>query len=201
MQLNTNKLIIMKFKQAISLIDKANKKDPNTEVYKGETFAKEYIYGVRMSNRLDVFMPNAPESLKLAARCQHICRWEIPRNTYPMDRVGYLTWRNDLKKLHAQKASEILTEVGYDNETIEEVKFMLLKKQLKKNELTQALEDVICLVFLEFYFDDFAVKHSDEKIIDIVQKTWAKMSENGHKAALQLPYSKNGLALVQKALA
>ncbi|ANW97129.1 hypothetical protein AXE80_12910 [Wenyingzhuangia fucanilytica] len=191
----------MKFNQAISLIDQANKQDPNKEEYQGITYAKEYIYGVRMSERLDIFMPDAPESLKLAARCQHICRWEIPRDTYPMDRVGYLTWRNDLKKLHAQKASEILSSVGYDQEVIDEVQFMLLKKQLKKNELTQALEDVICLVFLEFYFDEFAEKHSEEKIIDIVQKTWAKMSEKGHDAALQLPFSESGLALVQKALA
>lgn len=191
----------MKYNKAVELIDNANKQDPNTEIHKGKTYPKEYIYGTRMSERLDVFMPEAPESLKLASRCQHICRWEIPRNSYPMDRVGYLTWRNDLKKLHAQKASEILNSVGYENDVIDEVQFMLLKKQLKKNELTQALEDVICLVFLEFYFDAFAEKHSQEKIIDIVQKTWAKMSEKGHNAALKLPFSKTGLKLIQKALA
>lgn len=190
----------MKYDQAIALMDEMNKKDPNEEIFKGETYSKEYIYGVRMSERLDVFIPNASESLKLAARCQHICRWEIPRNSYPMDRVGYLTWRNELKKIHAQKAEEILSSVGYEQELIEEVKFMLLKKQLKKNELTQALEDVICLVFLEHYFDAFAEKHSEEKIIDIVQKTWGKMSEKGHDAALKLPFSALGLSLVQKAL-
>ncbi len=191
----------MKFEKAILLMDESNKKDPNKEEFEGVVYAKEYIYGLRMSEKLDDFMPNAPESLKLAARCQHICRWEIPRNSFPMDKVGYLTWRNELKKLHAQKAAEILTSVGYEQEVIDEVKFMLLKKQLKKNKLTQALEDVICLVFLAFYFDAFANKHSEEKIIDIVQKTWAKMSEEGHDAALKLPYSKSGLALVQKALA
>ncbi len=191
----------MKFEKALMLMDKANQQDPNKEVYEGVTYAKEYIYGIRMSKRLDDFMPNAPESLKLAARCQHICRWEIPRNSFPMDRVGYLTWRNELKKLHASKAEEILTSVEYDKEVIDEVKMMLLKKQLKKNELTQALEDVICLVFLEYYFDAFMAKHTEEKIIDIVQKTWAKMSALGHKAALELPFSDAGLALVQKALA
>lgn len=191
----------MKFDKAILLMDEANKQDPNQEVFKGVVYAKEYIYGVRMSDRLDKFMNNAPISLKLAARCQHICRWEIPRNSFPMDRVGYLTWRNELKKLHALKAEEILRSVGYENEVIEEVKMMLLKKQLKKNELSQALEDVICLVFLEFYFDAFAAKHTEEKIIDIVQKTWGKMSELGHKAALELPFSESGLTLVQKALA
>ncbi len=191
----------MKYTEAISLMDAMNKKDPNIETYKGTDYPKEYLYGIRMSNKLEDFMPDAPESLKLAARCQHICRWEIPRNSYPMDRVGYLKWRNELKKLHAQKAEEILSAVGYEQEVIDEVKFLLQKKQLKKNELTQALEDVICLVFLEFYFDDFAAKHNEEKMIDIVQKTWAKMSEKGHEAALQLPFSASGLALVQKALA
>ncbi|NIJ43772.1 hypothetical protein FHR24_000211 [Wenyingzhuangia heitensis] len=191
----------MKYEKAIELIDQANKKDPNKEVYKGESYAKEYIYGVRMTRRLEEFMPNAPESLKIAARCQHICRWEIARDSYPMDRVGYLKWRNELKKLHAEKAQEILSSVGYEQELIEEVTMMLLKKQLKKNELTQAIEDVICLVFLEFYFDGFAAKHSEEKMIDIVQKTWGKMSEKGHEAAMQLPFSSTGLALVQKALA
>lgn len=191
----------MKYEKAILLIDKANKKDPNTEIFNNETYAKEYIYGVRMSNRLALFIPDATESLKLAARCQHICRWEIPRKDYPMDRTGYLKWRNELKKLHALKAEDILLEVGYGTDIIDDVKMMLLKKQLKKNELTQAIEDVICLVFLEHYFDAFAAKHTEDKIVDIVQKTWAKMSEKGHNAALQLPFSASGLALVQKALA
>jgi len=191
----------MRYDEAIFLMDEANKKDPNNEIFEGEVYAKEYIYGVRMTERLAVFMPNASESLKLAARCQHICRWEIPRNTYPEGRVGYFTWRNDLKKMHAFKASEILTSVGYEQDVIQEVEVMLLKKQLKKNELTQALEDVICLVFLEFYFDEFITKHTEEKLIDIVQKTWAKMSESGHTAALKLPFSEKGLEMVQKALA
>ena len=191
----------MKYHNAIDLIDRANKQDPNTETFENVVYPKEYIYGVRMSERLQIFMPEASESLKLAARCQHICRWEIGRKEFPMDRVGYLKWRNELKKLHANKAEEILQSVGYKQDTIEEVKFMLLKKQLKKNELTQALEDVICLVFLEYYFDEFAAKHTEEKIIDIVQKTWEKMSDKGHEAALKLPFSDTGLALVQKALA
>lgn len=191
----------MKYDKAILLIDEANKKDPNQEAVNGITYPKEYIYGVRMSERLDEFMPDAKEAIKLAVRCQHICRWEIPRSEFPMDRVGYFKWRNELKELHAKKAGEILEVVGYDQEVIEEVQFMLLKKQLKKSELTQALEDVICLVFLEHYFDDFITKHNEEKLIDIVQKTWAKMSDAGHEAALKLPFSDLGLTMVQKALA
>lgn len=190
-----------RFQQAINAFDTANKLDPNKEVFQGEEYPKEYLYGMRMSRRLEEFFPDAPESLKLASRCQHICRWEIPRNSYPMDRVGYLKWRNDLKKFHATKAGEILSSVGYELELIEEVQFLLLKKQLKKNQLTQALEDVICLVFLEFYFEEFSKKYEEEKLIDIVQKTWGKMSDKGHQAALKLPFSEASLTLVQKALA
>lgn len=186
---------------AIQAIDNANLLDPNTETYQNQTYAKEYLYSIRMTEVLNKFMPNAPEQLQIAARAQHICRWEIARNTYPMDRVGYLTWRNDLKIFHAKKTAAILKEVGYNDDFIAEVEFLIQKKQLKKNKLTQALEDVICLVFLEFYFDDFAPKYDEAKLIDIVQKTWNKMSEQGHQAALQLNFSESALALIQKALA
>ena len=117
-----------------------------------------------------------------------------------MNRPGYLKWRTELKKFHAQKASEILASVGYDKDVQEKVSFLLQKKQLKRNEDTQTIEDVICLVFLQFYFDPFIEKHSEEKIVDIIQKTWKKMSEKGHDAALQLTYSDLGLSLVKKAL-
>lgn len=189
-----------KFQAAISLFDKANSFDPNKEIWNGKEYAKEVLYGERMSTMLENFAPEASEEVQLAARCQHICRWEIPRDSYEMNRTGYLKWRTELKKFHAKKASEILASVGYDAEVQEKVSFLLQKKQLKRNVDTQTIEDVICLVFLQFYFDPFIEKHSEEKIVDIVQKTWAKMSEKGHDAALQLSYSDKGLNLVKKAL-
>lgn len=190
-----------KLQKAYSLFDAANEKDPNKEEYQGKTYAKEVLYAIRMTNKLNVFAPNASEALQLTARCQHICRWEIARDSYEMNRAGYLKWRQDLKKYHAKKSSEILKEVGYDQETIDKVAFLLEKKQLKKNEETQILEDVICLVFLEFYFEPFAKKYEEDKLIDILQKTWRKMSDKGHQAALKLPLSDASLALVTKALA
>lgn len=189
------------FQKAVALFDKANSQDPNTEVFDGVSYPKELLYAERMTEVLSGFAPEASEAVQLAARCQHICRWEIPRDSYEMNRTGYLLWRQELKKFHAKKASEILSTAGYDSETIEKVAFLLLKKQLKRNEETQLLEDVICLVFLQYYFEPFAVKYEEEKLIDIVQKTWRKMSEAGHKAALQLSYSEDSLALIQKALA
>ncbi|AOW20362.1 DUF4202 domain-containing protein [Urechidicola croceus] len=189
-----------KFDTAIRLFDEANQNDPNKETWNNKEYPKELLYAIRMSNKLDEFEPNASESVKLAVRCQHICRWEIPRDSYEMNRVGYLTWRRDLYKFHANRASKILKEIGYSDDIIDNVQFLLQKKQLKKNEETQLLEDVICLVFLEFYFDNFSEKYSEEKLIDILQKTWAKMSEKGHNAALKMNFNEKTKKLITKAL-
>ncbi|WP_209403395.1 DUF4202 domain-containing protein [Pseudozobellia sp. WGM2] len=189
-----------KLDEAFKKFDAANSKDPNTEEFKGKSYPKEVLYAIRMSDQLDKFAPQASEALRLTARCQHICRWEIPRESYEMNRIGYLKWRQELKKFHAQTATSILEEVGYDQETIAKVSFLLEKKQLKKNEETQTLEDVICLVFLEHYFEPFSKEHPDDKLIDILQKTWRKMSEKGQEAALKLPLSENAVRLVTKAI-
>nr|WP_083265008.1 DUF4202 domain-containing protein [Urechidicola croceus] len=193
-------MVNTKFDTAIRLFDEANQNDPNKETWNNKEYPKELLYAIRMSNKLDEFEPNASESVKLAVRCQHICRWEIPRDSYEMNRVGYLTWRRDLYKFHANRASKILKEIGYSDDIIDNVQFLLQKKQLKKNEETQLLEDVICLVFLEFYFDNFSEKYSEEKLIDILQKTWAKMSEKGHNAALKMNFNEKTKKLITKAL-
>lgn len=190
-----------KFNNAIRLFDEANTNDPHKETSEGKLVPKELLYAIRMTEKLNQFEPNASEAVQLSVRCQHICRWEIPRDSYEMNRKGYLTWRRDLAKFHAKKAAGILAEVGYDSSVIDNVTFLLQKKQLKKNKETQLLEDVICLVFLEFYFEKFSTKYSEDKLIDIVQKTWAKMSDKGHETALKINFSDKSLALIQKALA
>jgi hypothetical protein len=190
-----------RFETAIALVDKKNEEDPNTYQVAGFEYPKELLYSQRMTRKLLQFEPNASKALQIAARAQHICRWKIARNEYPMDRVGYLKWRETLKKMHANTTAEILEKVGFDAQFQERVKKIILKKGIKKNEESQALEDVICLVFLDYYFEEFAAKHTDEKIIDILQKTWVKMSDKGHNAALQLPFSEKSLALVKQAIA
>lgn len=189
-----------KFEIAIQLFDTANSNDPNLEIWNGKNYPKELLYAIRMSEKLNEFQPDASDTVKLAVRCQHICRWEIPRDSYEMNRVGYLTWRKNLYKFHAEKASEILKKADYNKAIIDSVKFLLQKKQLKKNKDTQLLEDVICLVFLDYYFENFANKYSEEKLIDILQKTWAKMSDKGHQFALKLNFSKKSKDLISKAL-
>ncbi|TMM56685.1 DUF4202 domain-containing protein [Maribacter algarum] len=189
-----------KLQRAFQLFDAANQEDPHTETFQGQPYPKELLYAKRMTEQLNTFAPDASEALQLTARCQHICRWEIARDSYEMNREGYLRWRRELKKFHAKKATSLLEEVGYSEEVIKKVQFLLEKKQLKKNAETQTLEDVICLVFLEYYFEPFAAKHPEEKTIDILQKTWRKMSDKGQDAALKLNLSEDTLGLVTKAI-
>ncbi|SNR16276.1 DUF4202 domain-containing protein [Tenacibaculum jejuense] len=189
-----------RFETALALIDKKNAEDPNLYTVNNMNFPKELLYSQRMSRQLLQFNPNASRALQIAARAQHICRWKIPRSEYPMDRIGYLKWREELKRSHATITAEILAEVGYNDDFIKRVRFLILKKQLKKNEEAQTLEDVICLVFLDFYFEEFAAKHNDEKVIDILQKTLVKMSDKGKEEALKIKFSDKSLALVQKAI-
>ncbi|NJX14218.1 DUF4202 domain-containing protein [Tamlana crocina] len=189
-----------RFETAIALIDEKNNQDPNVYEVFGIEYPKELLYSQRMTRKLLQFEPNASKALQIAARAQHICRWKIARDEYPMDRVGYLKWRETLKKMHAELTSEILNQVGYDQEFIDRVSFLINKKLIKKNEESQTLEDTICLVFLDYYFEEFAAKHDDEKVIDILNKTWVKMSEKGHQEALKLPFSEKSLALVKQAI-
>ncbi|WP_445734586.1 DUF4202 domain-containing protein [Mariniflexile sp.] len=189
-----------RFEIAIALIDKKNSEDPNTYQSHGLNFPKELLYSQRMSQKLLQFKPDASRALQIAARAQHICRWKIARDEYPMDRVGYLKWRETLKKMHAEMTSDILKDVGYDAEFMERVSFLINKKLIKKNEESQTIEDVICLVFLDYYFEEFAAKHDDEKLIDILKKTWVKMSDEGHAEALKIKYSDKSSALVKRAI-
>lgn len=184
----------------LEAFDQANRADPNTEMVGGEPQPKELIYGQRMSKSLAQFNPQASEELQLAARAQHIKRWEIPRDHYPMDRTGYKKWRTQLGVFHGQVAGEIMAEQGYDTESIERVQNMLSKRNLKRDADVQTLEDVICLVFLQYYLEDFSRKHPEPKLIDIIQKTWRKMSPEGHAAALELKLPAHLQTLVGKAL-
>lgn len=180
-----------RFRRAIELFDAANAEDPAAEAL---------LYAKRMSDWLNRLVPDASQALKLAARSQHIRRWEIPRNKYPMTRAGYHRWRTELYGFHAKVAGGILREVGYDEATIQRVQSLLKKERLKEDPEAQLLEDVICLVFLENYFADFARQHDEEKIITILRKTWRKMSPLGHEAALNLPIGPAERQLIEKAL-
>ena len=185
---------------AFAAFDEANSADPVKEKFEGNGFPKELLYARRMSEWLDNLYPAASPALRLAARCQHIERWKSPRSDYPEGRVGYLTWRRDLKNFHARRASEILQSLGFPEEIIERVAALIRKERLKSDPESQALEDVVCLVFLTSYLEDFAQSHRAEKVVDILRKTWSKMSETGRRSALELELSPAVSALIGEAL-
>jgi hypothetical protein len=190
----------VKFKKAMDAFDQYNSKDPILEVLNGQPVSKELLYAQRMTRRLMLYQPDSSEHLQLAARSQHMGRWEIARSSYPMDKKGYLQWRNKLKDHHASIAEPILKNCGYDGAVIEKVKALLLKKNLTTNPEVQILEDVICLVFLEYYIEEFAAKYPDEKVIDILRKTIKKMSTKAIQTVGELPLSDKIKSMIHAAV-
>jgi hypothetical protein len=194
------------FEKAVELIDAANRADPNQEAdADGKAWPKELLYSHRMAEMLERYAPDADEVMKLAVRAQHIERWKSPRSDYPEGRQGYLNWRTDLYKYHADTAGRLLAEAGYGEQDIARLKKAVGKRALKVNPDTQLLEDVIDLVFIEHYMLAFAGKHpeyDEEKWLDIIRKTWKKMSERGQQFALSgaIKLPEPLLPLIQKAI-
>lgn len=175
------------YQAAVAAFDKANAEDPNKEIANGKEYPKELLYAQRMTEMQERYVPEASEALKLACRAQHIQRWKSPRNAFPMDRQGYLQWRTGLYKFHAETAGALMKQAGYDDEMIERVKAIVSKKGIKVNPETQLMEDVVDLVFIEYYMIGFATQHpeyDEEKWIQIIKKTWQKMSTRAHEFAL-----------------
>jgi hypothetical protein len=189
-----------RFEQAMARFDHANRADPQTEVVGGVAHPKALLYARRMTAQLARFASDASEALRLAIRCQHLRRWEIPRDTYPPGRLGYKQWRAACAAFHAEAAASILRDVGYDDAMIARVQSLVQKRRLKRDPETQTLEDVACLVFLRYYFDDFRGTQEEDKLVDILRKTWVKMSPEGREAALALDLSTEATALMKQAL-
>jgi len=185
------------FDAALARIDAVHAEDPEKEGGR----PKELVYAERMSARLEKLVPQASEALRLAVRCQHLKRWAIPRASYPDGKVGYLSWRKQESLAHAALAGEILAGAGYDAATVGRVQALVKKERIKHDPEAQALEDVTCLVFLEHEFAAFAPKHDEAKLVDILRKTWPKMSAQGQQAALGLELPGHLRALLGKALA
>ena len=190
-----------RFRRAIEEFDRANADDPNFERVSGTLQAKELVYSQRMTATLDEFEPTAPEVVRLAARCQHIRRWTVPRSTYPEGRDGYRRWRSDLAQFHAETAADIVTRVGYDADTVRRVQVLLRKERLKVDAEVQLLEDVACLVFLTYYLPAFVEQHEELKVIEVLRKTWRKMSTRGQSVALELDLPDDLRSLVGSAIA
>jgi len=170
------------------------------EMVSGVSRPRELVYAERLTDWVLKLCPDAPEELRLAARCQHICRWMIPRDNYERTKVGYLRWRNELKKFHAQKAGDILREVGYDGEMIARVQALNLKKDFPHTEASRVIEDALCLVFLQYQLAELAAKSTEEQMINALRKSWNKMTDAARAEAMKLSYGPRERALIEKAL-
>ncbi|MEW6165365.1 MAG: DUF4202 domain-containing protein [Pseudomonadota bacterium] len=194
------------YERAVALIDAANAEDPRLDTDAGgRQVPRELLYGQRMAEMIGRYAPEADEAQKLAVRAQHIQRFKTPRDSYPMTRDGYLQWRTGLYKFHAETAGRLLREAGYDDATVERVQQAVGKRGLKVNPDTQLLEDVADLVFIEHYMLAFAgqkADYSEDKWLDIIRKTWKKMSERAHAYALsgQLKLPEPLVPLITKAI-
>ena len=191
-----------RFQEALRRFDEVHRKDPKKVEINGKKVAWSLLYHERLSCWVKYLEPEPSEPLLLAARCQHLSRWTIPRDNYPRGRSGYKNWRRTLARFHAQEAAKILNGVGYGQITIVRLKELLKKNRLKLDPEVQLFEDAICLVFLENEFSNFSRKHDEEKLTEILQKTWNKMSLKGQAEALNLlnKLSERSRKLIEKAV-
>jgi hypothetical protein len=189
-----------RFEAALRRFDEENARDPNVEHVAGVVHPRELLYAQRLTEWMLKLCPEASETLRLAARGQHLCRWMVPRDSYPMTRAGYLKWRAGLKQFHAQKAGQILREVGYAEDTVARVQSLNLKQDFPQDPEGRVLEDALCLVFLEHQFAGLASRTADDKMINALQKTWKKMTPAAQALAAKLSYGPRERGLLEKAL-
>lgn len=189
------------YERARELIDAAHAADPKRAP---DGAPAELIYADRVESWVARLVPDASPLLRLAARCQHLERWQVPRDSFPLDRPGYHAWRKSLYAIQAERAGQLLVQAGVPEAQADEVATWVSKTGLKTNPGTQALEDAAVLVFLENEIGDFAASHADyeaEKFVGILRRTWRKLSPSAQQAALKLDLSPEIAALVAAALA
>jgi Domain of unknown function (DUF4202) len=188
------------FETALRRLDAENARDPNLEVVDGVPRPRELVYAQWLMDWLLRLAPTATEELRLAARGQHLCRWRVPRNSYPMTRAGYLRWREDLKRMHAVKTGAILREVGYPEQVIQRVQALIRKEGFPQDHDSRALEDALCLVFLEHQFAALTRKTTEEKMVNALKKAWQKMTPAARALAGSIAYGPREKEMLDKAL-
>jgi CRISPR/Cas system CSM-associated protein Csm2 small subunit len=187
---------------AFELFDAYNKQDPRLLVWDNISYPQEYFFAIKLYEWVLKLDAAASEELLLASRSQHIGRWEIPRESYPDGREPYLEWRKNLALHHAGIASKLMKELNYANEQVERVRQIILKKRIKADPDVQTMENALCLVFLQYQYEEFWKKHEQEpeKLVNILKRSLLKMDSHGHSFALELPYSDEGLQFIKEAL-
>ncbi|RBQ11532.1 DUF4202 domain-containing protein [Pedobacter miscanthi] len=188
--------------EALRLFDEYNLRDPRSVTWKDTVLPLEYAYSLMLTDWVVSLQPASSEELLLASRSQHIGRWEIPRDNYPQGREHYLKWRKDLAAHHAEITSELMKKAGYDQPKISRVQEIILKKRIKQDVEVQIMENALCLIFLEYQYEDLRKKYINDpgKMVNILYKSLLKMDQHGHAVALLLNYGPEGKALLLRAV-
>jgi hypothetical protein len=189
------------FEKAILRFDAENSADPNQVMVDGQPCPKELAHAQWLTAWVHRLNPAPSEELLLAARAQHLRRWQIPRDSHPRTRQGYLQWRETLKRFHARSAGEILLELGYPEAPTTRVSELILKKNITTDPEGRTLEDALCLVFLEHQFDELSAKTDEQTLVGALRKAWNKMSPSGQEAALGLDWTADQKRILNLALA
>jgi len=190
-----------RFDRAIRRIDALHAEDPTRVEWQGRLRPREQLHAERASDWIQRLDPEAGELLQLAARAHHLRRWQLPRGEYPEGRAGYHAWRRELQRRHAEEAGALLADCGFGSEEIERVQTLIQKRGLGRDAEVQRLEDALCLVFVETQLEEFASRHPEEKIVEILLKSLRKMSPEGRAAAGSIELSPATRALLAKAAA
>ena len=190
----------IRHEEAVAAIDAANAEDPNTLVRAGHERPKELLHAELMTRWVRRLDPGATEAQLLAARAHHLRRWALPRTDYPEGRAGYLRWRRDLNRRHQDDVAEILAGLGYDPVETARVQEIIAKVALAHDPQVQTHEDALCLVFLQTQFAALADRLGDDKTVEVLARTLAKMSPRGRHEALELGLSERERSLLARAL-
>lgn len=193
-------MVTARLRRAIRRIDEINSADPNLIDIRGEALPKELTHAAMVSAWIDRLRPGADDALRVAARGHHVRRWAIPRNEFPQGRRGYLRWRQALHELHAATVGEVMTEAGYDAVDVRRAQDLVRKKNLRRDADAQALEDSLCLVFLETQLGTFRTRQPDDRTAEVLRKTWQKMSDEARALAVELELSPNDRRFLLDAL-
>ena len=189
-----------RLRSVVDAIDTINSADPNQIEIDNEMRPKELTHAKMVSAWIERLCPDADDALRIAARGHHIRRWSIPRDDYPAGRRGYLRWRQALQDVHAETLAEVLAAAGYEEPMISRVQEIVRKKNLRRDPDVQALEDALCLVFLETQFKELCSRHPEHTMVNVVQKTWRKMSPRGHALVDGLNLDSEDLKFLARAL-
>ncbi len=189
-----------RLREAFAILDGMHREEPAADAAGPANILASVDYHQRLGQWVERLAPGASPALRLAARSQHVRRWSIPRDSYPMTRKGYRDWRDALARFHARTAAEVLVRVGYAAHTVTRVQQLLQKERLHTDPEARTLQDAVCLVFLEVQLEAFSRQHSEEKLLHILRRTWKKMSPPGRRLALRLELPEGAAGLLGKAV-